>query len=83
MYVISLAIFLKWESKITFSHKCLFTTQQYRIYRVHLLTFKGSSQSCGGLQDKQYDIGHLWSNETGTNLKLVQKVHKEIGVSRY
>jgi len=53
------------------------------IYRVYLLTFKSSSQSCGGLRDKQFDIGHLWSNETGTNLKLVQKVREEIGVSMH
>ena len=51
--------------------------------RVYLLTFKSSSQSCGGLQDKQFDIGHLWSNETGTNLKLVQKVREEIWVSMH
>ena len=53
------------------------------IYRVYLLTFKSSSQSCGGLQDKQFDMGHLWSNETATDLKLVQKVREEIGVSMH
>ena len=53
------------------------------LYRVYLLTFKSSSQSCGGLQDKQFDIGHLWSNEMGTNLKLVQKMREEIGVSMH
>ena len=48
-----------------------------------MLTFKSCSQSCGGLRDKHFDIGHLWSNDTGTNLKLVQKVREEIGVSMH
>jgi len=43
--------------------------------RVYQLTLKSSSQSGGGLQDEQYDMGHL-SNETGTNLKLAQRVRE-------
>jgi len=37
-----------------------------------------SSQSCSGLQEKQFDTDRLWSDETGTNIKLVQKVREEI-----
>ena len=54
-----------------------------RLYRVYLLTFKSFSQSCGGLHGKQFAIGHLWSKETGTNLKLVQKVREETRVSMH
>jgi len=50
---------------------------------VYQLTFKSSSQSSGVLQDELFVMGHLWSEESRTNLKLVQKVREEIGVSMH